>query len=103
MKGEHTHQKKLPFAAAKDRAAFQREIILSLIEEVDQLRTKDISPNNVYTFQHGRKWDFQQQSKEGYRPQSGELELTSSTTTIELQRVLPQNNQETPLPFLRAA
>ena len=41
-----------------------------------------------YVFQHGRKWDFQQQSKEGYRPQSGELGLTSSTTTINLRRVL---------------
>src|SRR5581483_10353012 len=88
MKAEHVHRKKLPFSAEKDRAAFHRELILSLIEEMDKRGTKDISPGNVYAFQHGRKWDFQQQSKEGYRPQSGELELTSSTTTIELPRVL---------------
>jgi len=87
MNNELTSRKKLPFVAEKDSAAFQHEIILALIKDVDA-RTKDIPASNIYMFQHGRKWDFQQRSKEGFRPQSGELELTRSTTTIELPRVL---------------
>jgi hypothetical protein len=88
MKTDHIHQKRLPFPADKDSAVFQREVILALIKEVEARGMKDISASNRYVFQHGRKWDFQQQSKEGYRPQSGQLELTSSTATIDLPRVL---------------
>jgi hypothetical protein len=88
LKTEYVHRKKLPFAAEKDHAAFQREVILTLMEEINARRTKDIPVSNRYVFQHGRKWDFQQQSKEGFRPKSGELELAGTTTSIELRRIL---------------
>jgi hypothetical protein len=41
MNNELTSRKKLPFIAEKDSAAFQHEIILALIKDVDA-RTKDI-------------------------------------------------------------
>jgi hypothetical protein len=82
------HREKLPFAAEKDASAFQREVILSLIKDMDARRTKDIPASNVYVFQHGRKWEFQQESNEGFRPQSGELEVMSSTIAIELPRIV---------------
>ena len=81
-------RKKLPFAAGKDSAEFQRELVLLLIKEFDARRTKHIPAENLQVFQHGRAWNFQRQETEGFRPHSGQMEQKSSTVGIQIDRVL---------------
>lgn len=81
-------KKKLPFAAHKDSGEFQRKVYLLLIKEFAERQTKHVSAENLLVFQHGGKWNFQRQEKDGFNPHSGQLELQSSTVSIELDRVL---------------
>src|SRR5262245_21666409 len=64
--------KKLPFTAGKDSIAFQKEVILALIKESDARAMEDIPATNRYVFQHGREWNFQQQSKDVHRIKIGD-------------------------------
>jgi hypothetical protein len=81
-------KKKLPFAAGKDSAEFQRELIIFLIKEFDGRRTKHVPAENLLVFQHGREWNYQRQEKTGSNPHTGEMKLKSSTVVIGLDRVL---------------
>lgn len=88
VNNEGSKKKQLPFANGRDSAEFQRELVLFLIRELDARRTKHIPAENLLVFQHGRGWNFQRQEKDGYNPRSGQMELKSSTTTIDMRRLL---------------
>jgi len=81
-------RRKLPFAAEKQSAEFQREVFVRLIREFDERRKKHIPTENQQIFHHGRGWTFQRQESDGYTPHSGALKLHSVDLCIRIDRIL---------------
>jgi hypothetical protein len=79
---------KTPFADTKASKAFMNEATLLLIREHHRRRLQYMGPSNFQLFYHGRFMSFQQERKEGYATQTGELKLQQTKLTISTDRIV---------------
>jgi predicted HicB family RNase H-like nuclease len=88
---ENPPVKKLPFAEAKATKEFMPEAIKILLKELNKRQEKYISDENIQVFDHGGGWTYQQERREGYIPQSAELQLQQHKMQFHVDRVLEQD------------